>query len=52
MFEESKKGDGIERRSQTDRRKENRGFWNAPFFRIFLNRRKNQDRRSGKNQRE
>ena len=52
MSEESKKGDGIERRSQTDQRKENRGIWNAPFFKLFLNRRKDQDRRNGKNQRE
>ncbi len=42
---------GTDRRSREDRRKENRGIRNAPFFRLFLDRRKGQDRRSGKDQR-
>ncbi len=42
---------GTVRRSGEDRRKENRGIRNAPFFRLFLDRRKGQDRRSGKDRR-
>ena len=42
---------GGDRRSGEDRRKENRGIRNAPFFRLFLDRRGGTDRRSGTDRR-
>ena len=48
MSEKSKEGDIQDRRNHADRRKDDRGIRSAPFFKYFLDRRKDADRRGGK----
>ena len=49
--EQPERRSGRDRRKGVERRKENRGIWNAPVLKHLVDRRKGGDRRSGADRR-